>query len=161
MGIDLKIEENDIIGMEIVRLTGGIRLDIISSEIEELCKQLSECVVGKSTMFLGDLHHYKGKKWYRFPEDFPKFEGMSALNTERTLKMHKGTVPNVSYLRRVGLSEGKSITIPGLYTDDDIKDYHEMARIRIVEFIQEGKKYLAKRSADTSVAEVPVQIVQP
>lgn len=125
--------------ISVIRNKSGIRLHIVSEELEKLFHEVSR---GKS--YVADDLHWKGKRFYRTPEDL-KFKGLGTINSSHGLIMYNGSHPNLGYFRRVGIGEGKFVTIPGLFLEDEIEKYLNLVKLRLQELHTELISYLKNK----------------
>lgn len=125
--------------ISIIRNKSGIRIHILSEELERLFLEISE-----NKSYVADDLHWKGKRFYRVPEDF-KFKGLGTINSAHGLTMYNGTHPNLGYFRRVGLDGGKYMTIPGLFLEEEIQKYFNLVKLRLQELHTELVSYIKAR----------------
>lgn len=118
--------KKQILRAEIERTEDGIFLYLQSPVFDSLFKELS------CTTFIGEEEHWKDTRVYNIPKNL-KFRGLRLINSKCTLfrRNNRGiNISNISYLRMVGLEDGKVIYIPGLFTQEEIKEYLTILRKR-------------------------------
>lgn len=120
--------KKQILRAEIERTEDGIILYLQSKIFEELFDQISR------SSFTGKQEHWQDIKVYNIPKNF-KFNGLRMVNSKVTLFKHssrwdKKDILNISYLRLVGLGEGVAIHLPGLFTQEEVREYLTLLRKR-------------------------------
>ena len=129
-----KIKKKEILRAEIHRTEDGILLYLQSKEIEDLIKKVS-----RGRKFKGTESYWKDVEVYKIPKSI-EITGLRMVNSKAGLLFKKredyyqtAKLINISYFRLVGLGEGHVLHIPGLFTQEDIKEYLKRLRKRTTE----------------------------
>ena len=148
-----EVKKKELCNLKLKREKGGITITVKSDVFEDFFKGLSngEIGVGSSSVW------GSGMKYYKIPNIAIENDGSYSRNPEI---MQWGTITlidiphardNFSFIRAVGITEGVSITYPGLFLTRDIERFRDNFKKFITKFYVEYMKMTHFEISVTSI----------